>query len=91
MDMVKEELADVMNKSSEKAEQAYVGDHAVDPSEEDADRAQSLASRAFKEEREQEDSKEKKEPTRRPIASLMEKVFHTQRKTADDYDDREQE
>ena len=39
MDMVKEELADVINKSGEKAEQAYVGNRAVEPDQEDAEKA----------------------------------------------------
>jgi hypothetical protein len=39
MDMVKEELSDVMNKTGEKAEQNFVGEHPVEPSEEDANTA----------------------------------------------------
>jgi len=39
MDMVKEELSDVMNKTGEKVEQNYVEKHLVEPSEEDANTA----------------------------------------------------
>lgn len=36
MDMIKEELGNVLDKSSERAEKEFVGEHPVEPSEEDS-------------------------------------------------------
>lgn len=68
MDLVKEELGDLMNKSGEKAEQNYVGEHPVEPDQEDADKAQSMA----RDEKE-DPADERKDPTPQPIGSLIEK------------------
>jgi hypothetical protein len=62
MDLVKEELADVINKSGDRAEQAYLGEHPVEPDQEDSDKAQSMATMAPRDEKE-DPADDRKDPT----------------------------